>query len=175
MRIGYVLPMGEDTRPGVPATPTELVALARDAEAAGFDSVWTFDHLLSFEGDVPSGTWEAWTLLTAIAARTSTVGLGVLVSCTGFREPIVTAKIAYTLQELSGGRLTLGLGAGWHEPEYTAFGIPFDHKVDRFSEQLSIISGLLRLGRADVDGRYHVTHAPMLPAVARAPMPFLIG
>jgi alkanesulfonate monooxygenase SsuD/methylene tetrahydromethanopterin reductase-like flavin-dependent oxidoreductase (luciferase family) len=168
--------MGEDIRPGVPATPAELIAFARDVEAAGFDSVWTFDHLLSYEDGVPAGTWEAWTLLTAIAAATARVGLGVLVSCTGFREPVVTAKIAYTLQEISGGRLTLGLGAGWHEPEYTAFGLPFDHRVDRFAEQLRIIGGLLRDGRSDFAGRYHRTvDAPMLPRVDRAPMPFLIG
>src|SRR5262249_52965735 len=106
VRIGYVLPMGDDTRPNVPASPAELVALAREVESAGLDSVWTFDHLLVQESPdgPPAGTWEAWTVLTAIAAQTSRVGLGVLVSCTGFREPIVTAKITHTLQELSDGR-----------------------------------------------------------------------
>lgn len=179
MRIGYVLPMGDDTRPGVPASAGGIVALARDVEAAGLDSVWTFDHLLVKETpDAPfAGTWEAWTVLTAIAAQTSRVGLGVLVSCTGFREPIVTAKIAHTLQEISDGRLTLGLGAGWHEPEYRAFGIPFDHKVERFAEAMEVISGLTKHGRSDFTGTYHRTvDAPLLPAVpGRARPPILIG
>ena len=167
MRIGYVLPMGDDTRPGVPASPAEILDLADAVEAAGFDSVWTFDHLLTQEdGQPPAGTWEAWTILTAIAARTRRVGLGVLVSCTGFREPIVTAKIAHTLYEISDGRLTLGLGAGWHEPEYTAFGIPFDHKIDRFAEAIEIIGALIRDGRSDFTGHYYRTvDAPLLPVV----------
>ena len=178
MRIGYVLPMGDDTRPGVPATATEILDLADAVEAAGFDSVWTFDHLLTQEdGQPPAGTWEAWTTLTAIAARTNRVGLGVLVSCTGFREPIVTAKIAHTLHEISDGRLTLGLGAGWHEPEYTAFGIPFDHKVDRFAEAIEIIGALIRDGRSDFTGHYYRTvDGPLLPAVpGRTRPPILVG
>ncbi len=178
MRIGYVLPMGDDTRPGVPATAPEILGLADAVESAGFDSVWTFDHLLTQEdGQPPAGTWEAWTTLTAIAARTRRVGLGVLVSCTGFREPIVTAKIAHTLHEISDGRLTLGLGAGWHEPEYTAYGIPFDHKVDRFAEAIEIIGALIRDGRSDFTGRYYRTvDAPLLPAVpGRTRPPILVG
>jgi alkanesulfonate monooxygenase SsuD/methylene tetrahydromethanopterin reductase-like flavin-dependent oxidoreductase (luciferase family) len=178
VRIGYVLPMGDDTRPGVPASAPEILDLADAVEAAGFDSVWTFDHLLSQEdGQPPAGTWEAWTTLTAIAARTRRVGLGVLVSCTGFREPIVTAKIAHTLHEISDGRLTLGLGAGWHEPEYTAFGIPFDHKIDRFAEAVEIIGGLIRNGRSDFTGRFYRTvDAPLLPTVpGRTRPPILVG
>jgi alkanesulfonate monooxygenase SsuD/methylene tetrahydromethanopterin reductase-like flavin-dependent oxidoreductase (luciferase family) len=164
--------------PGVPASTAELLACADAVEAAGFDSVWTFDHLLVQEdGKPPAGTWEAWTMLAAIAARTQRVGLGVLVSCTGFREPIITAKIAHTLQEISGGRLTLGLGAGWHEPEYRAFGIPFDHKVERFAEAIQIIGDLIRDGRSDFTGRYHRTvDAPLLPAVpGRSTPPILVG
>ena len=178
MRTGYVLPMGDDTRPGVPASPAEILDLANAVEAAGFDSVWTFDHLLTQEdAQPPAGTWEAWTTLTAIAARTRRIRLGVLVSCTGFREPIVTAKIAHTLHEISDGRLTLGLGAGWHEPEYTAFGIPFDHKIDRFAEAIEIIGALIRDGRSDFAGHYYRTvDAPLLPAVpGRTRPPILVG
>jgi alkanesulfonate monooxygenase SsuD/methylene tetrahydromethanopterin reductase-like flavin-dependent oxidoreductase (luciferase family) len=178
VRIGFVLPMGEDTRPGVPASAADVLTLADTATAAGFDSVWTFDHLLTQEnGQPPAGTWEAWTLLTAIAARTTRVGLGVLVSCTGFREPIVTAKIAHTLQEISDGRLTLGLGAGWHEPEYRAYGIPFDHKVDRFAEAIQVIGAFIRDGHSNFDGRYYRTvEAPLLPAVPGRPRPpILVG
>jgi alkanesulfonate monooxygenase SsuD/methylene tetrahydromethanopterin reductase-like flavin-dependent oxidoreductase (luciferase family) len=180
MRIGYVLPMGDDPASSAsPATPAEIVALAEAVEAGGFDSVWTFDHLLAKEGDEPPvGTWEAWTVLTAIAMRTRRVDLGVLVSCTAWREPIVTAKIAHTLHELSGGRVVLGLGAGWHEPEFTAFGIPFDHKVDRFAEQLEIIGALIRDGRSDFAGKWHRTvDAPLLPppAAGRSRPPILVG
>ncbi|HKE66479.1 MAG TPA: LLM class flavin-dependent oxidoreductase [Micromonosporaceae bacterium] len=178
VRIGFVLPMGEDTRPGVPATTSEVLALADAVESAGFDSVWTFDHLLVQEdGKPPAGTWEAWTMLTAIAARTQRVGLGVLVSCTGFREPIITAKIAHTLHEISDGRLTLGLGAGWHKPEYRAFGIPFDHKIDRFEEAIQIIGALIRDGHSTFTGRYYRTvDAPLLPAVpGRSRPPVLVG
>ena len=126
MRIGYVLPMGEDTRPGVPASTARDHRLARDVEAAGFDSVWTFDHLLvqEDEGAERLGTWEAWTLLAAIAAVTERATLGVLVTCTGFREPGLLAKMAHTVHDISDGRLVLGVGAGWHEPEYRAFGYP---------------------------------------------------
>lgn len=178
MRIGYVLQMGEDTNQSVPSRPLEIVDLARRVETAGFDSVWTFDHLLVVEdGQPPAGTWEPWILLTAIAAATDRVTVGVLVSCTGFREPITTAKIAHTLNELSDGRVVLGLGAGWHEPEYRAFGIPFDHKVDRFAEQIQIIGDLTRTGRSDFTGKYHRTvDAPLLPAApGRPPMPILVG
>jgi probable F420-dependent oxidoreductase len=170
--------MGEDTRPGVPARPAEIVELARAVEAAGFDSVWTFDHLLSYEDPAaePAGTWEAWTLLAAIAAVTERTRLGVLVSCTGFREPIVTAKMAHTLHELTGGRVVLGVGAGWHEPEYRAFGIPFDHKVDRFEESMKIIGPLIRTGRSDFTGVYHRTaDGRLLPEATQPTMPILIG
>jgi probable F420-dependent oxidoreductase len=170
--------MGEDTRPGVPARPAEIVELARAVEAAGFDSVWTFDHLLSFEDPEgePDGTWEAWTLLAAIAAVTQRVKLGVLVSCTGFREPIITAKMAHTLHELTGGRVVLGVGAGWHEPEYRAFGIPFDHKVDRFDEAMKIIEPLVKTGRSDFTGTYYRTvGGRLLPEASQPAMPILIG
>jgi alkanesulfonate monooxygenase SsuD/methylene tetrahydromethanopterin reductase-like flavin-dependent oxidoreductase (luciferase family) len=180
MRIGYVLPMGEDTRPGVPASPNEIIAMARDVEAAGFDSVWTFDHLLQAEGDDGAvvGLWEGWTLLAAIAARTERAAIGCLVTCTGFRSPGMLAKMAHTVQEISDGRLVLGVGAGWHEPEYRAFGYPFDHKVDRFAEAMEIIGPMVREGSSTFSGTYYRTeNAPMLPApaVGREPMPILIG
>lgn len=179
MRIGYVLPMGEDTRPGAPASTAEIVSLARDIEAAGFDSVWTYDHLLvqEDEGAERLGTWEAWTLLAAIAAVTERVTLGVLVTGTGFREPGLLAKMAHTVADISAGRLVLGVGAGWHEPEYRAFGYPFDHKVDRFAEAIQIIEDMVRKGRSTFSGAYYRTEdAPMLPPTPeRDPVPILIG
>src|SRR5436189_6005190 len=103
----------------------EYLAMARAAEAAGFDSIWVGDHLLY--DDPPRGPWEAWTLLSALAAVTERVTLGPLVACAGFHPPAVLAKMASTIAEVSGGRLRLGLGAGWNEIEFRAFGLPFDH------------------------------------------------
>ena len=179
MRIGYVLPMGEDTRPDAPTTTAEIISLARAVESAGFDSVWTYDHLLvqEEEGAERLGTWEAWTLLAAIAAVTERATLGVLVTGTGFREPGLLAKMAHTVADISAGRLVLGVGAGWHEPEYRAFGYPFDHKVDRFAEAIRIIEDMVRTGRSTFSGAYYRTEdALMLPAAPeREPIPILVG
>jgi len=90
-----------------------------------------------------------------LAAVTTRIEIGSLVVCTGFRNPALLARMADTLDEISGGRLILGLGAGWHEPEFRAFGYPFDHRVDRFEEALRIIRTLLRTGRIDFKGKYY--------------------
>src|SRR5213593_4020802 len=104
----------------------EYVALARAAEAAGFDSIWVGDHLLyRGDGGRERGPWDAWTLLAALASATQHVELGPLVSCLGFHRPAQLAKMAATLDEVSGARLILGVGAGWNEEEFRAFGIPF--------------------------------------------------
>src|SRR5919112_499494 len=92
------------------------------------------------------GPWEAWTMLAAIAAATSRIELGPLVACTNFHNPALLAKQAATIDEISGGRLVLGLGAGWNDTEFRAFGFPTDHKVSRFAEALEIITRLLRDG-----------------------------
>ena len=134
----------------------DLLAMARTAEECGFDSIWVSDHLIfRFEEKAPQGVWECWSLLSALAAVTERVEIGPLVSCTGFRNPALLAKVAETVDEISGGRLILGLGAGWHEPEYDAFGYPFDHRVGRFEEALWIIAGLLREGHIDFEGTYY--------------------
>ena len=103
----------------------------------------------------PRGPWEAWTLMAAIAATTSRVEFGPFVACTSFHNPGVLAKQAATIDEISGGRLILGLGAGWNETEFEAFGFPYDHRVDRFEEAFTIIRTLLREGAIDFDGRYY--------------------
>ena len=154
--VGLMLPDTEREMAGGTARWADLAAMARTAEDCGFDSIWVSDHLLfRFEGKEPQGIWECWTLLSALAAVTSRVEIGTLVSCTGFRNPALLAKTADTVDEISGGRLVLGLGAGWHEPEYDAFGYPFDHRAGRFAEALTIISGLLRHGEVDFRGTYH--------------------
>jgi probable F420-dependent oxidoreductase len=156
LKIGvYLLPW---TSGMAGATPrwSDVLAMARTAEAVGFDSLWVADHFLhAFPDDETQGPWEGWSLLAALAATTSRVELGTIVLATSFRNPALLAKMADTVDEISGGRLTLGIGAGWHEPEYRAMGIPFDHRVSRFEEAIQIIRGLLRDGRVDFAGRYY--------------------
>ena len=148
----------------------QLREMAHAAEAIGLDSVWVGDHLLYRYEDGPSrGPWEAWTALTAIAAVTERVQIGPLVACTSFHNPAMLAKKAATLDEISGGRLVLGLGAGWNETEYRAFGFPYDHRVSRFEEAFTIIRTLLRDGRCDFEGTYYqVRDCELLP---RGPRP----
>ena len=134
----------------------DIAALARRAEAVGFDSFWMPDHLVfRFEGVHQQGGWDAWSLLTAVAATTERLEIGPLVACSSFRNPALIAKMAATIDEISGGRFVLGLGAGWHRPEYDAFGFPYDHRVSRFEEALQIVAALLRTGHVDFDGTYY--------------------
>jgi len=154
----------------------EYVAMARVAEEVGFDSIWLGDHLLyRSEGRDPRGPWEVWTLLAALAAVTTRVRLGPLVACTAFHPPGLIAKMAATVDEVSGGRLVLGLGAGWNEEEFRAFGIPYDHRVARFEESFEIIRRLLAGERVTHRGRFHsADDAVLLPAPRRLP-PLMIG
>ena len=165
LKVGIQLPEVEYV-----ASWPQLREMARTAEAVGLDSVWLGDHLLYRWEDAPSrGPWEAWTSLTAIAAVTERVEIGPLVACTSFHNPAMLAKKAATLDEISGGRLILGLGAGWNETEYSAFGFPYDHRVSRFEEAFTIIRTLLRDGRCDFDGTYYqVRDCELLP---RGPRP----
>jgi alkanesulfonate monooxygenase SsuD/methylene tetrahydromethanopterin reductase-like flavin-dependent oxidoreductase (luciferase family) len=158
MKLGVILPEGEYDMGGRTARWADYLAMAQTAEAMGFDSLWFVDHLLYREGattEPPQGVWECWSTLTALAAVTRRVELAPLVSCTGYRNPALLAKIADTVDEIAGGRLILALGAGWHEPEYRAFGYPFDHRYSRFAEALAIIHGLLRAGHVDFAGTYY--------------------
>jgi probable F420-dependent oxidoreductase len=154
----------------------ELRDMARAAEQVGFDSLWVGDHLLFRDpGEPLRGPWEAWSVLAALAGITERVELGPLVASTSFHNPAMLAKKAATIDEISGGRLLLGLGAGWNEPEYTAFGFPFDHRVDRFEEAVAIIRGLLRYGEVDFAGRYHQARdCVLLPRPARSGGPPII-
>jgi probable F420-dependent oxidoreductase len=149
----------------------EYAAMVRAAEESGFDSIWIGDHLLyRDDGRAERGPWEAWTLLAALAALTERVELGPLVACAAFHPPGLIAKMAATVDEVSGGRFVLGLGAGWNEEEYRAFGIPFDHRVSRFEESFAIVRGLLAGERVTLDGRYwQADDAVLHPAPARRP------
>ena len=147
MRIGVQLPEVEWEVPF-----PELIAMAQTAEAVGFDSLWLGDHLL-YELEVGDrGPWEVWTSLAAIAASTSTIEIGPLVASTSFHAPAMLAKQAATVDAISGGRLILGLGAGWNRREYDAFGFPYDHRISRFAEAFTIVRTLLREGSIDFHG-----------------------
>jgi alkanesulfonate monooxygenase SsuD/methylene tetrahydromethanopterin reductase-like flavin-dependent oxidoreductase (luciferase family) len=148
----------------------ELLDMTRAIEDLGFDSVWVGEHLLYRWEDRPArGPWEAWTLLAAIAASTTRIVLGPLVACTNFHNPALLAKQAVTIDELSGGRFVLGLGARWTETEFHAYGYPYDHRIDRFEEAFTIIRTLLREGAIDFDGRwYQARDCELLP---RGPRP----
>ena len=156
LKVGLIVPANEGELAGETPRWRDYLALARVTEELGFDSLWVPDHLLWRADDgTTSGTWEGWSLLTALAAVTARVEIGSFVSCTSFRAPALLAKMADTMDEISGGRLILGLGAGWNEPEYRAFGFPFDHRVGRFEEAVTIIHGLLRTGHIDFQGTYY--------------------
>jgi probable F420-dependent oxidoreductase len=157
----------------------ELLAMARRIEEVGYDSIWLGDHLLYRWPGVAAarGPWECWTMLAAIAAATSRVTLGPLVASTSFHAPAMLAKQAATVDEISGGRLILGLGAGWNETEYAAFGFPFDHRISRFEEAFTIIRTLLQDGAIDFDGVfYQARDCELLPRPARpGGPPLLLG
>jgi alkanesulfonate monooxygenase SsuD/methylene tetrahydromethanopterin reductase-like flavin-dependent oxidoreductase (luciferase family) len=156
---------------------SSLAEMAQLAEAIGLDSVWVGDHYLYRRPDGARGPWEAWTQLAAIAAVTSRVEIGPLVASTSFHAPGVLAKMAATVDEISGGRLILGLGAGWNETEYRAFGFPYDHRVSRFAEAFTIIRTLLREGRIDFEGQYYTLRdCELLPRGPRPEgPPLLVG
>jgi alkanesulfonate monooxygenase SsuD/methylene tetrahydromethanopterin reductase-like flavin-dependent oxidoreductase (luciferase family) len=152
--------------------------MARAAEEVGFDTIWLGDHLrYRYEDGSSRGPWEVWTMLAALAASTSRIRLGPLVAATAFHAPAMLAKLAATVDEVSGGRLIVGLGAGWNETEFRAFGFPFDHRISRFEEAFTIIRTLLREGRIDFEGEfYQARDCELLPPPARpGGPPLMVG
>ena len=173
LKVGLQLPEVERVVPW-----TELRRMAELAEEAGFDSLWVGDHLLYRYADGSArGPWEAWSTLAAVAAVTARVQLGPLVASTSFHNPAMLAKKAATIDEISGGRLVLGLGAGWNETEYRAYGYPFDRRVERFEEAFTIIRTLVADGAIDFVGRHYEVHdCELLPRGPRpAGPPLMIG
>ncbi|HSK06547.1 MAG TPA: LLM class flavin-dependent oxidoreductase [Acidimicrobiia bacterium] len=172
MKVGIQLPEVEREVPW-----SEMRQIALTAEEVGFDSVWIGDHLL-FRDPVTGvrGPWEAWTTLAALGEATERVLLGPLVAATSFHNPAMMVKKAVTVDEVSGGLLVLGLGAGWNRADYDAFGFPYDHRVSRFEEAFTIIRTLIREGSVDsYQGRYyHHRQLELLPP-PRADMPLMIG
>lgn len=172
LRVGMQLPEVERVVPW-----SELRDMAIRAEEVGLDSLWVGDHLLYRDDQGSRGPWEAWSTLAALAAVTKRVQLGPLVAATSFHAPAMLAKKAAAVDEISGGRLMLGLGAGWNDMEYRAFGFPFDQRVSRFEEAFTIIRTLLREGAIDFHGRFHdLDHCELLPRGGRpGGPPLMIG
>jgi len=140
------------------------------------DSVWICDHFLAGTAGRPAGAiHEGWSIVAALAASTNRIELGQLVMCVSFRSPALLAKMAVTTDGVSGGRLVLGLGAGWYDPEYLAFGYPTDRHVARFDEALQIIGSLLRGERLTLSGRYHQVHDAVLLPPPDRPIPILVA
>ncbi len=153
----------------------ELIRMAQAAERVGFDSLWLGDHLLYDLPAGPRGPWEVWTSLAAIAATTERIVIGPLVASTSFHAPQMLAKQAATVDAISCGRLILGLGAGWNEREYRAFGFPYDNRVSRFEEAFTIIRTLLHDGEIDFHGRYYdADHCVLHPRPDRQ-LPLMVG
>ena len=171
LRVGVQLPEVERRVPW-----PEYLAMARAAEEVGFDSIWVGDHLVyRDDGREERGPWDAWSLLSALAAVTDRVRLGPLVACCGFGPAGLLARRAAAIQEISGGRLVLGLGAGWNETEFRAFGLPFDHRAFRFGESFEIIRRLLAGERVTFEGRFErVQDAVLLPR-PDVPVPLMVG
>jgi alkanesulfonate monooxygenase SsuD/methylene tetrahydromethanopterin reductase-like flavin-dependent oxidoreductase (luciferase family) len=172
LRVGVQLPEVE-----YEARWTDLRTMARLAEDVGLDSVWYGDHLLYRRpNDRPRGPWECWSVLAALAASTDRIAIGPLVACTSFHNPAMLAKTAATVDEISGGRLILGLGAGWNETEFRAFGFPFDRRISRFEEAFTIVSGLLRDGAIDFEGTfYQARDCELQPRARPSGPPLMIG
>ena len=159
MRVGIQLPEVErDVR------WPEYAELARQAEGSGFDSIWLGDHMLYRDAQGERGPWDAWTTLAALAAVTKRATLGPLVACASFHRPGQLARMAASLSEISGGRFVLGIGSGWNETEFRAFGIPFDKRVSRFEEAFDVVRRLLAGERVTFHGEFvDVEDAVLLP------------
>ncbi len=171
------------TEPQQGATYEDLLAVARSAESLGFGAFFRSDHYLVMgEHDGLPGPTDAWVTLAGLARDTSTIRLGTLVTAATFRLPGPLAISVAQVDQMSGGRVELGLGTGWFEEEHAAYGIPFPplrERFDRLEEQLEIITGLWATpagGRFDRDGtHYRLAGAPGLPKPVQDPLPLLIG
>ena len=152
----------------------ELASRWRHFEELGFDSVWDCDHL-NRPSDPTGPYFEAWTILSALAARTETIRVGCLVSCNTFRHPAITAQAAITVDHVSNGRLELGFGAGWFEDEHRRFGIDLGTPGERvrvFREAVHVLDSLLRNESTTFDGEhYQLDDASIRPAPVQRPRP----
>lgn len=163
IRWGAVLPQGWRLDLGHLTSPVDqfdaMVAVGREAEQLGFDSLWLYDHLQPVQAEEET-VFECWTSLAALARETRRVRLGQLVTCNSYRNPALVAKMAGTLDAASGGRALLGLGAGWDQREYEAYGYPAPYpaigeRLRRLGEAAQVVTSMLRSPRSTVEGRYY--------------------
>lgn len=151
LKIGVQLPEVERRVPW-----PELIAMTQAAERVGFDSAWLGDHLIyDLPDGTPRGPWEVYTSVAALSAVTERLQLGTLVSSLGFHDPAMIAKMSATIDAISGGRFVLGVGSGWNEREYRAYGLPFDRRVDRFEEAFGLLRRLLAGETVTHSGTYY--------------------
>ena len=170
------------TEPQQGATYDDLLAVAQETERLGFDAFFRSDHYLHMSGDGLPGPSDAWTTLAGLARETSTIRLGTLMTSATFRHPGVLAIQVAQVDQMSGGRVELGLGAGWFEGEHAAYGIPFPdtrERFDRYAEQLEIVTGLWATPEGErysfTGEHYTLTDSPALPKPAQAKPPVLVG
>jgi len=165
--------------PAASGTWTSLLDLCRHAEATGWDGLWFADHFMPNTPEMSGPTSEAWTTIAALAASVPRVRIGTLVSGNTYRHPAVLAKMAANVDQISGGRLILGLGAGWQENEHHAYGLPFytlGGRMRRLDEACQVITGLLNHDRTTLKGRYYqLENAPLEPKPVQDRLPLLIG
>ncbi len=185
MKVGVIVPQGwtgEYDGWDSAAAWRRTIEVAGQAERLGFESIWLFDHFQTFPEPTPEITFEAFTTLAALAARTARVRLGHLVVCTAFRNPALVAKMIATLDVISGGRMELGIGAGWKRDEFLAYGYDYPEtpeRLARLSDDLEVITRMLRPGRtlrASFQGRYaHVDDAYNVPKPLQERLPIVVG
>jgi alkanesulfonate monooxygenase SsuD/methylene tetrahydromethanopterin reductase-like flavin-dependent oxidoreductase (luciferase family) len=159
VKVGVIIPLhGPFAGPDYSAPSYgKMKGIAQVAEKSGLDSAWITDHLIfRFPPENQNvGSHEAFTIWAGIAEATSTIELGSLVLCAPFRNPAMLAKLAVSLNEIANNRVTFGVGCGWHEPEFKAFGYPFNNVVSRFDETMQVLHPLLRNGKVDFHGNYY--------------------
>lgn len=182
MQVGLMVPQGwkheyDGWDPG--AAWARSVELAEQAEALGFESLWVFDHFHTIPDPTDEITFESFTMLAALAMATSRVRLGHMVVCTGFRNPGLTAKLSSTLDVISNGRFELGIGAGWKEDEWLAYGYgfpPIAERLDQLEDHLEVITRMLAPGRATYEGRHaQVRGAVNVPKGIQPHIPIIVG
>jgi F420-dependent oxidoreductase-like protein len=183
MQVGLMAPQGwKGDYDGWPPADAwaRTVELAHQAEALGFESLWVFDHFHTVPEVKDEMTLESFSVLAALAMETTRVRLGHMVICTGFRNPALTAKLASTIDVISGGRFELGIGAGWKKDEWIAYGYgfpPLAERLDALGDHLEIISAMFQPGRSTYEGKYaHVRGAVNVPQGLQEPrIPIIVG
>lgn len=163
-----------------PSNPwSETLSASQHAERLGFDGIWFSDHFMPFQGSIDGPIHECWTALAGLAAAVPRVRIGSIVTGNTYRHPAVLAKQAATVDHISGGRVVLGLGAGWQENEHRAYGIEYSTvkgRLDRLDEACAVITSLLRQDRTTFEGEhYRLQDAPLQPKPVNPHLPLLIG